>query len=169
MALAIATLMAGNFLAVLCLLFGTSFAAFVAASPEQRIASLFLFAFIPAAAFYACGHILSRLLVLSIELYEKLGTLCLRCFARPVNNFFACVDRFASKISVGCLKMLARASVLRERAYASFHQSCSRAARHSSIFYACRSEAQLYLSSECRLPTRAWLLMRSTTVGVFGI
>ena len=49
----------GRFLAVSCLFFGTSFATFVPASPEQRIASLFFFGFIPAAAFYACGHILS--------------------------------------------------------------------------------------------------------------
>jgi hypothetical protein len=119
--------MAGNFLAVLCLFFGTSFATFVPASPEQRIASLFFFGFIPAAAFYACGHILSRLLVLSIKLYEKFGTLCFRCFARSVNNFVIWVDRFASEASVECVKVLAQASVLSKSAYGSIHQSCLRA------------------------------------------
>jgi len=125
--LAIGTLMAGYILAVLCLFFGASFAAFVPASLEERIGGLFFFGFIPAAGFWACGHILSRLLILSIELCEKFGTLLFRCSVRSVNNFLVRVDRFASDASVGCLKMLAQASVIGTRAYGSIRRCCWRA------------------------------------------
>jgi hypothetical protein len=82
-----ATLRAGNVLAVLCLLFGAAFTAFVPATPEERIGSLFFFGLVPAAGFYAGGHILSQLLVLGSELCEMIAARCFRCFARLVNSF----------------------------------------------------------------------------------
>src|SRR5258707_2070182 len=65
--LGLAALRAGDLLAVLCLSFGTAFAAFVPASLEQRIGSLFLFGLIPAVSFYATRHIPSYPLKFSIH------------------------------------------------------------------------------------------------------
>jgi hypothetical protein len=173
--LALGTLMAGYILAVLCLFIGTSFAAFVPASLEQRIGGLFFFGFIPAAGFYACGHILSRLLILSIELCEKFGTLLFRCSARSVNNFSVRVDRFASYASIRCVKMLTQASIL-------IHQSCWRA--HAAFIdllcMAIRSAAVFVLrmqASYARLVAdttyHRWdllpLIMVGTIVAAFGL
>jgi hypothetical protein len=180
--LAIGTLMAGYFLAVLCLFFGASFAAFVPASLEQRIGGLIFFGLIPAAGFYACGHILSRLLMLSIELCEKCGTLFFRCSARAVNKFLVWVDRFASDASVGCLEMLAQASLLSTRAYGSIYQSGWRA--HAAfvdlLCMAIRSAAVFILrmqASYARLAAdttyHRWgilpLIMAVTVVAAFGL
>jgi hypothetical protein len=174
--------MAGYILAVLCLFIGTSFAAFVPASLEQRIGGLFFFGFIPAAGFYACGHILSRLLILSIELCEKFGTLLFRCSARSVNNFSVRVDRFASYASIRCVKMLTQASILSTTAHRSIHQSCWRA--HAAFIdllcMAIRSAAVFVLrmqASYARLVAdttyHRWdllpLIMVGTIVAAFGL
>src|SRR6266568_3902764 len=107
------TLRAGNFLAVLCLLFGTAFTAFVPASFEQRIGSLFFFGVIPAAGFYAGGHILGYLLVLGSELCETIAAHCFRCILLSVNNFASWISPVVSDVSIGCLMVFARCALAR--------------------------------------------------------
>ena len=121
----------GRFLAVSCLFFGAVFVAFVPASLEQRIGSLFLFGFIPAAGFYAGGHLLSQLLVLGRTLCEMIAARCFRCLARLKNNFVIWVSPPASDASIGCQTALARcllsnASALSEKAYRSIRHHCWR-------------------------------------------
>ena len=86
-ALGSATLRASNLLAVVCLMLGIASAAFVPVSVEQRIGSLFLFGLIPAIGFYAGGHFLSRMLVVTSQLCEMIAARCFRCFALLGNNF----------------------------------------------------------------------------------
>jgi hypothetical protein len=84
--LGLAALTAGDLLAVLCLSFGTVFAAFVPASLDQRVGSLFLFGLIPAVGFHAAGHILSQLLMFSSQLCEMIVACCFRCVVLLVNG-----------------------------------------------------------------------------------
>jgi hypothetical protein len=63
---------AGNGLAVVCLSFGTAFAAFASGSLEQRIGNLVFLGFIPAVAVFAGAHILGQLLVVSSELCDAI-------------------------------------------------------------------------------------------------
>ena len=119
------TLWAGNFLAVVCLFFGTAFAAFVPASLEQRIESLFFFGLIPAVGFYAGGHILSRLLVFSGELCERIAARCIRYLALFVNDLMSWIGRSASKA-------LEKLSQLRQKVYCSVHRRYCRV--HATIF-----------------------------------
>src|SRR5438270_1185220 len=102
-----AVLTAGNVLAVLCLLFGISFTTLVPASLGERIGSLFFFGLIPAAGFYAGGHILAYLLVLGSELCEMIAVRCFRCLVLVVNSFVSCISPPVSSLSVGCLTVFA--------------------------------------------------------------
>jgi hypothetical protein len=127
-----AILRAGNFLAVLCLFFGIAFTAFVPASLEQRIGSLFFFGLIPAAGFYAGGHISSQLLVLGRELCEMIARRCFRCFALLVNNFVIWLSPPVSDASIGCLTARARClssklSALSQKICRSIRHRCLRA------------------------------------------
>ena len=80
---------AGNHLAVLCLFFGAAFAAFVSGSLEQRIGNLFSLGLIPAAAFYAGGHILGQLLVFGVELCDVIMARCSRYAVRLANDLLS--------------------------------------------------------------------------------
>jgi hypothetical protein len=127
-----ATLRAGNVLAVLCLFFGVAFTAFVPATPEQRIGSLFFFGLIPAAGFYAGGHILSQLLMRGSELCEMIAARCFRCFAILVNSFVIWLSPPVADTSIGCLMVLARCllsklSALSRKTYRSIRHHCRRA------------------------------------------
>src|SRR5260370_32261838 len=95
--LGLAALRAGDLLAVLCLSFGTVFAAFVPASLEQRIGSLFLFGLIPAVSFYAAGYILSQLFMFSSQLCEMIVARCFRCVVLSVNALMSWVIPRGSK------------------------------------------------------------------------
>ena len=96
-------LRAGKFFGILCLLFATAFTACVPASVEQRIASLFLFGLIPAAGFYAGGHILSQLMVLGSELCERIAAYCFRYVVRLVNRLVSWIRLSVSNVSVAAL------------------------------------------------------------------
>ena len=81
-----ATQTAGTFLAGLCLFFGTTFAAFIPTSLENRIAYLFFVGLIPALVSYVSGYILCRVLGLSCKLCEIVGTSCARLLAPLANG-----------------------------------------------------------------------------------
>ncbi len=126
------TLRAGHLLAILCLLIGTAFTAYVPASLEQRIGGLFFFGLIPAAGFYAGGHILGRLLVLGSELCEMIAARGFRCFVSLVESFIIWVGPAVSHVSIECLMVLAtrclsKLSVLNQNAYRSIRHCCWRA------------------------------------------
>jgi hypothetical protein len=69
---------AGNYLAVICLLFGAAFAAFFSGSLEQRIENLFSLGLIPAVGFYVGGHALGQLLVFGVKLCDMIMARCSR-------------------------------------------------------------------------------------------
>src|SRR5262249_61915378 len=95
-----AVMRARNYLAVLCLFFGAAFAAFVSGSVEQRIGNLVFLGLIPAAAFYAGGHILGQLLVYGVELCDVIMARCSRyavCFANDLLSW--AVTRVSSWLS----------------------------------------------------------------------
>src|SRR5262249_6515856 len=81
-----AVMRAGNHLAVVCLFFGAAFAAFVSGSLEQRLGNLFSFGLIPAAGFYAGGHILGQVLVFGVALCDMIMARCLRYAVRLVSD-----------------------------------------------------------------------------------
>jgi hypothetical protein len=99
--LASATFGAGNVLAVMCLFLGMA-AAFVPASLEQRIGSLFFFGLIPAAGFHAGGLALGHLLAFSSELSGLIAVLCFRRLARFVNKFVILASPPVSYASATC-------------------------------------------------------------------
>ena len=82
---------AGTFLAGLCLFFGTTFAASIPASLENRIVYLFFVGLIPALVSYVSGYILRWMLGLSCKLCEIVGARCVRLLA-PVANGSGEVD-----------------------------------------------------------------------------
>jgi hypothetical protein len=146
---------AGNFLAVLCLLFGIAFTAFVPASPEQRIASLFLFGLIPAAGCYAGGHILGHLLMLGSELCEKVAVHCFRCAALLVTGFVSSITPTVSSLSPGCLIVFARCALSRlpalgRKTYRSLRRHCRRAhaAFIASLCLLIRTAARLVIAMQ---------------------
>jgi hypothetical protein len=69
---------AGNYLAVICLLFGAAFAAFFSGLLEQRIENLFSLGLIPAVGFYVGGHALGQLLVFGVKLCDMIMARCSR-------------------------------------------------------------------------------------------
>ena len=81
-----AVIRAGNHLAVACLFFGAAFAAFVSGSLEQRLGNLFSFGLIPAAGFYAGGHILGQVLVFGVALCDMIVASCFRYAVRLVSD-----------------------------------------------------------------------------------
>jgi hypothetical protein len=123
--LGLAALRAGGLLAVLCLSFGTAFAAFVPASLEQRIGSLFLFGLIPAVGFYAAGHILSQLLMFSSQLCEMIVARCFRCVVLSVNALMSWV---VPRVSNSLEKLPA----LRQKADYSVRRCCWHV--HAAVF-----------------------------------
>ena len=94
---------AGNFLALLCLTFGTVTAC-VPALLEQRIGSLFFFGVIPAAGFYVGGHISSHLLIVGRDLCEIIAARCFRCFVFLVKSFLIWVGSQVSGVSMGSIR-----------------------------------------------------------------
>jgi hypothetical protein len=110
-----AALRAGSLLAVLSLSFGIALAAFVPASLEQRIGSLFFFGLIPAIGFYAGGHILSQLFVLSSELCNVIAARCLWCVAVLITDLMNWAGLRVSN-------SLAKLPTLRQRVYYSVHR-----------------------------------------------
>jgi len=88
-----AVMRAGNHLAVVCLSFGAAFAAFVSGSLEQRLGNLFSFGLIPAAGFYAGGHILGQVLVFGVALCDMIMARCFRYAMRLVSNLVSWLAR----------------------------------------------------------------------------
>jgi hypothetical protein len=109
-----AALRAGNLLAVVCLSFGTGFAAFVPAPLEQRIGSLVFFGLIPAIGFYASGHILNQLLVFGSELCDMILARCFRCSMLLVADLMSWINSDATTSS-------AKLPALRQKVYCSAH------------------------------------------------
>ena len=176
-----ATLRAGNVLAVLCLLFGAAFTAFVPATPEERIGSLFFFGLVPAAGFYAGGHILSQLLMLGSELCEMIAANWFRRFALLVHSFVIWLSPPVSDASIGCLMVRARCllsklSVLSQKTYRSIRRRCCRA--HAAfIEFLClliRSAARFairvqvsYARRLCDVSRSGWGLRPLIMMGMF--
>jgi hypothetical protein len=98
----------GNFLALLCLIFGIAFTAYVPASLEQRIGGLLFLGLIPAVGFYVGGHILSHLLGVCVELGAVIAARCFRCSVFLVKSFLILIGSCVSGVSIGCLLLLAR-------------------------------------------------------------
>jgi hypothetical protein len=107
-----AVLRASNFIAVVCLSFGTAFAAFVPAALGQRIISVFFFGLIPAVGFYACGQILSQLLVLCGELCDMVVARCFRYAVLLVNELTSWLGPTVSS----------KLPALRQKVYYSVHR-----------------------------------------------
>ena len=116
-----AAVRAGDLLAVLCLFFGTAFAAFVPASLEQRIGSLFLFGLMPAVGFYAGG----QLLMFSSQLCEMIMARCFRCVVLLVNDLM-------SWGVPGVSNSLEKLPALRQKAHYSVRCRCWRV--HAAVF-----------------------------------
>ena len=117
-----ATLRAANCLAISCLFLGVAFTAFVSASLEQRIGNLFFFGLIPAAAFYASGHVLSQLLMLGTKLCEMIAAPCFRCFELLANSLVIWASPPVSALSIGLVlvrRPSSKASALSDNAYRS--------------------------------------------------
>jgi hypothetical protein len=72
--LGLGTLFACKTLALLCLFLGILIAAVVPASLEQRIGSVFFFGLIPAAGFYAWGHLFRQALVRGSALCDVIAS-----------------------------------------------------------------------------------------------
>ena len=99
-----ATQTAGTFLAGLCLFFGTTFAAFIPTSLENRIAYLFFVGLIPALVSYVSSYILGRMLGLSCKLCEIVGASCVRLLAPLANGLAnwtgACIVDVSDRCSI---------------------------------------------------------------------
>ena len=93
----------GNVLAVVCLIFGTVFAAYQTASLDQRIGSLVFLGLIPAAGSYAAGHILSLLLVAGRKLCRVIATRCFRWLACLLKRLLVWLGRHVPGVRIGCL------------------------------------------------------------------
>jgi hypothetical protein len=151
-------LWAGSFLAIVSLLSGTAFAAFVPASPEQRIGSLFFFGLIPAVGFHVGGHILSRALVLCSELCEMIAA---RCFRYLALNFAIWVSPLTDA-SLKCLMLLTRCLSsklygLGHTAYCSVHRLCW-CARRVMVDFSClliRSAARFVIKMHASLRSQS--------------
>jgi len=114
----------GNFLALLCLVFATAVTAYVPASLEQRIRSVFFCSLIPAAGFYAGGHILSHLLVVGRKLCTLIAARCFRCFVSVVRSLVMWVGRYVSSVLMLVRRKL---SDLTQKIYRSIHHRYWRA------------------------------------------
>jgi hypothetical protein len=84
-----AAITAANHLALACLVFGSAFFVFLSGSIEQRIGNLLIFGLMPAVACYAAGHILGRLLILSVELSDILIACCSRKLPSLAQDFLS--------------------------------------------------------------------------------
>jgi hypothetical protein len=78
---------AGNYLAIICLLFGAALAAFVPSSLEPRLGNLFLFGVMPAAGFSAGGYVLGQLLVFGVKLCDRIMVRCAHYAVHLANAF----------------------------------------------------------------------------------
>ena len=118
-----------NFLATSCFLFGIWFAAYVPAPIEQRIEVLFFLGLIPAAGFYAAGHVLSWLLALGSALCEMIAAQCLRFLVLLTRSLLSGISPPVSDVSIRCLMVSARCalsklSTLNQNAYRSLRHQC---------------------------------------------
>jgi hypothetical protein len=138
-----AALRAGVLLAIPCLSFGAAFAAFVPASLEQRIGSLFLFGLMPAVGFYAGG----QLLMFSSQLCEMIVARCFRCVVLLVNDL---MSAGAPRVS----NSLERLPALRQKAYYLVRRACWRV--HAAVFdFSClliRSAARCIIRMQASRP-----------------
>jgi hypothetical protein len=82
------TLRYSNLLAVGALIFGAACAAFIPASLEQRLGTVFFFGLMPAVAFHGGGFVLSVVLGFIIELCERAAAFCFQYLARLIGSTF---------------------------------------------------------------------------------
>jgi len=120
---------AGNGLAVMCLFFGASFAAFASGSLEQRIGNLIFLGFIPAVAVYAGGHIVGQLLVVSSKLCDVIIAGTFRYASLLLNEFLSWVGSHVSN-------WLASLPVVRQKVCYSAHRYYGRVS-HVSFDFSC--------------------------------
>src|SRR4051794_37136286 len=78
---------AGVFLAVIWAFFGPVTARFDSPPLRERIATLFLFGLIPAAAIYLAGYMLSRLIMFRRQVSEITAAGCFRYITLRINYF----------------------------------------------------------------------------------
>ena len=172
--------LAGRFLALLCLFFGTAFSAYVPSTLEERIGSLFLFGLIPAVGFYAAGHILGHLLMFGTALCKMIAARCLRSFVTLVNRFICWVRQAVSGLSIRCLidVVRCRLSKLSDLSQEAWHSICSCSWRAHVIFieFLClsiRSGARFVIRVQAGwarwvldLPRSGWVLRSLITNGM---
>src|SRR5262245_13470585 len=103
-----ATLRASNALAITCLFFGTAYAILVPASLEQRIGISFFLGLVPAVCLHIGGHVLSRVLAISIKLCEMVAARCFRCLVPLLNNFVVCLSLPVSDAPIQSATLLVR-------------------------------------------------------------
>jgi len=84
-----ALILAGNPLALVCLVIGAAFAIFVSGSLEQRIGNLLVFGLMPAVGLYAACHILGRLLIFGVALSDMLIASCSRKVLRLAQDLLS--------------------------------------------------------------------------------
>jgi len=84
-----AVILAGNPLALICLVFGAAFAIFVSGSFEQRIGNLLVFGLMPAVGLYAACHILGQLLIFGVALGDMLIASCSRKVLRLAQDLLS--------------------------------------------------------------------------------
>jgi hypothetical protein len=128
----------------------------VPASVEQRIGSLFFFGLIPAAGFYAGGHLVRQMLVLGTALCEMIASRCLLCCRRLMRG-----------LAVGVVSLarysLLLAFVLSEKACYSLRHQCWRiyAAFIAFLCLLIRSVASFFIDVRLQHARRVYDLPRS--------
>jgi hypothetical protein len=130
--LASATLRYSNLLAVGALIFGAACAAFIPASLEQRLGTVFFFGLMPAVAFHGGGFVLSLALEFSMQFCERAAALGFRYLARLIGytGVFLRAPRGGAAIEYLSLltrDLLCKTSEFASNASRSAHRGCRRA------------------------------------------
>jgi hypothetical protein len=162
--------LAGGFLALLSLLFGIAFSAYVPSSLEQRIGGLFFFGLIPAVGLYIAGHILGHWLMLGTALCELAAARCLRCFAILSRKFVCWVQQVLRDLSIRSLIPVVRChltklSDVREEARQWFIELRQLLIRSGARFVIVVQTVWAPRVSD--LPRSGWLLRSLITKGMF--
>jgi hypothetical protein len=118
-------------LAVGALIFGAACAAFIPASLEQRLGTVFFFGLMPAVAFHGGGFVLSLVLEFSIQLCERAAALGFRYLARLLGHTVILLSAPRGRAAIEYLVLLTRDLLcktfeLASNASRSTHRGCRR-------------------------------------------